>query len=69
MRCLVFFLFFLLRPELDRTDAVRTPIIAMTANAYREDIELALESGMNGHIAKPIDIKVVIRTLMEYIKS
>jgi Signal transduction histidine kinase len=54
---------------MDRSDAVRIPIIAMTANAYREDIECALESGMNGHIAKPIDIKVVIRTLVELIKS
>jgi signal transduction histidine kinase/CheY-like chemotaxis protein len=41
------------------------PIIAMTANAYREDIDRALEAGMNGHIAKPIDIKTIMRTLRE----
>jgi len=41
------------------------PIIAMTANAFREDIEKALASGMNGHIAKPIDINEVMYVLSE----
>jgi CheY-like chemotaxis protein len=41
------------------------PIIAMTANAYREDVEKALKSGMNGHIAKPVDIKAVMQVLTE----
>jgi CheY-like chemotaxis protein len=41
------------------------PIIAMTANAYREDINRALESGMNGHLAKPIDLEAVARLLRE----
>jgi signal transduction histidine kinase len=41
------------------------PIIAMTANAYREDIDRALESGMNGHLAKPIDLEAVSRLLRE----
>ena len=45
--------------ELARPDAKRVPIIAMTANAYREDVDRALESGMNGHLAKPIDIDAV----------
>ncbi len=39
------------------------PIIAMTANAFEEDKREALHSGMNGHIAKPIDIKVLFDTL------
>ncbi|MCL2479626.1 MAG: ATP-binding protein, partial [Treponema sp.] len=51
--------------SLDRPDAGTVPIIAMTANAYKEDIEKALASGMNGHLAKPIDINSVIRTLAE----
>lgn len=39
------------------------PIIAMTANAFLEDKQEALNAGMNGHIAKPIDIKVLFQTL------
>jgi signal transduction histidine kinase/ActR/RegA family two-component response regulator len=50
---------------LGRLDAKTVPIIAMTANAYREDVEQALKSGMNGHLAKPIDIQAVGRVLTE----
>lgn len=39
------------------------PIIAMTANAYEEDRKNALEVGMNGHIAKPIEVPVLVETL------
>lgn len=39
------------------------PIIAMTANAFTEDKEAALKCGMNGHIAKPIDVQVLFETL------
>jgi signal transduction histidine kinase len=52
---------------LDRPDAVTVPIVAMTANAYREDIELAKESGMNEHLAKPIDMVAVMNVLKNYI--
>jgi signal transduction histidine kinase/ActR/RegA family two-component response regulator len=45
------------------------PIFAMTANAYRDDVEKALESGMNGHVAKPIDINVIMRILREHING
>jgi len=41
----------------------QTRIVAMTANAYKEDIEKALASGMDGHLSKPIDINAVMRTL------
>jgi signal transduction histidine kinase/CheY-like chemotaxis protein len=51
--------------SIDRRDAKEIPIIAMTANAYREDMERALAVGMNGHIAKPVDIDGVIRILRE----
>jgi CheY-like chemotaxis protein len=47
----------------NRSDAADVPIIALTANAYREDIEKARAAGMNGHLAKPVDIKAVMRTL------
>ena len=46
-------------------DAGAIPIIAMTANAYREDIDRAIASGMDGHLPKPIDINAVKRLLAE----
>jgi signal transduction histidine kinase/ActR/RegA family two-component response regulator len=52
---------------LERKDAKTIPIIAMTANAYREDIDRALASGMNGHIAKPINIDEVIKSLNKWL--
>ena len=52
---------------LDKDDAQTIPIIAMTANAYKEDIDMALHSGMNGHLAKPIDIAAIRKTLAEYL--
>lgn len=50
-------------------DAKSIPIIAMTANAFIEDVEKALASGMNGHLAKPIDIDVIYQTLADILKS
>ncbi len=44
------------------------PILAMTANAFGEDKQEALRSGMNGHIAKPIDIEKLIDTLDEMLE-
>lgn len=43
------------------------PIIAMTANVFREDIERCLESGMNSHLGKPIDASELIGTLKKYL--
>ena len=40
---------------LERQDAKTIPIIAMTANAFREDAEKCMEAGMNAHLAKPLD--------------
>ena len=42
------------------------PIIAMTANAFEEDKRMALASGMNDHVAKPIDMNVLLPTIMKY---
>ncbi len=51
---------------LDRPDA-RLPIIAMTADAFFEDIQRCLECGMNEHVAKPIDIEKLMRLLKRYL--
>lgn len=48
---------------LDRPDASSIPIVAMTANAFAEDIQKAFDAGMNAHVAKPIDIGVLRETL------
>ena len=53
---------------LDRPDA-NLPIIAMTADAFSEDVQRCLESGMNAHIAKPIDINNLIQHLQKYLKD
>ena len=45
------------------------PIVAMTANAFEEDIKAAYAAGMNGHIAKPIDVKKLLATLSGYMES
>jgi signal transduction histidine kinase/CheY-like chemotaxis protein len=45
------------------------PIIAMTANAYADDVQQAFDSGMNAHITKPIDIKIVEKTILEFRKK
>ena len=49
--------------SLDREDAKKIPIIAMTANAFTEDRIRAKEAGMNEHIAKPIDIKTILSVI------
>ncbi len=51
----------------DRND-VSIPIIAMTADAFSEDIKHCLECGMNAHIAKPIDVNRLIQILKQYLK-
>ncbi len=49
---------------LDFARARTVPIFAMTANVFKEDIDKSLESGMNGHLGKPLDIDEVIATLI-----
>ena len=49
--------------KLDNPYASNVPIIAMTADAFSENIAECLEAGMNGHIAKPIDIKLVLKEI------
>jgi CheY-like chemotaxis protein len=63
---------------IDSTKAIRAsshpqaktiPIIAMTANAYKEDKEKVIEAGMNAHVAKPIDVDVLMSVLGQYVGS
>lgn len=53
--------------KLDRPDARAVPIIAMTANAYREDIERCFECGMDGHVSKPISINAVMDEINRFL--
>ncbi len=50
-----------------RKDTKNLPIIAMTANAMEEDKEAALKSGMNAHIAKPLDIELLMNVLSQFL--
>ena len=62
-------------PEMNGLDATRAirkledpwassiPIVAMTADAFSENVTECLDAGMNGHIAKPVDIKLVIKEI------
>ena len=68
-------------PEMDGYEATRAiralaanraktvPIIAMTANVFREDVEMCFDAGMNGHVGKPLDFNEVIRQLRRYLKK
>ena len=50
---------------MDRTDAGRIPIVAMTANAFAEDVREALRAGMNAHVSKPIEVDRLLAVLEE----
>lgn len=49
--------------SLDRPDVKIVPIIAITANAFQEDVQKCLEAGMNAHLAKPLDMEKVQETI------
>lgn len=48
----------------NRPDGKEIPIIATTANAFVEDIQAALDAGMNGHLAKPLNMEEVKKTIL-----
>lgn len=54
--------------SMNRADAADLPIIAVTANAFAEDIAKTTEAGMNGHISKPIDFEKLIRMLTIFLR-
>lgn len=53
--------------RMDDPPKANIPIVAMTANAFSEDKQVALDAGMNDHIAKPIDMSVLVPTLRKYL--
>ena len=54
---------------MDRKDAKDIPIIALTANAFDEDVQRSLQSGHNAHLSKPVDPNVLFETLEGLIKD
>lgn len=55
--------------RMSKEDAQIIPIIAVTANAYEEDVQKALDAGMNGHLAKPIDPQNMYETIARVIEN
>ena len=55
--------------SLDRDDARSVPIVAMTANAFVEDEERSRMSGMDGHLSKPLDIRLVYATMDRFLRG
>ena len=54
--------------SLKHPDAETIPIVAMTANAFAEDVQLAKNTGMNEHIAKPVDAEKVKKTILSALR-
>lgn len=54
---------------LDRPDAGEIPIIAMTANAFDEDKRECLDAGMNGHVAKPVEVDKMMSVISEVLNN
>ena len=53
---------------LDRPDAETIPIVALTANAFEEDVKICIEAGMNAHLSKPVDIDQLKEVLGRILK-
>lgn len=48
---------------MDKADAKTIPIIAMTANAFDEDVQRSMQAGLNAHLSKPVEPEVLFKTL------
>ena len=54
---------------MNRADAFAIPIIAMSANAFEQDIQESLEAGMNAHLVKPMDGKKITDTMRKFLAN
>ena len=54
---------------MDRADAAKIPIIALTANAFEEDVQRSLQAGLDAHLSKPVEPEVLFRTLEDLIEK
>jgi CheY-like chemotaxis protein len=54
---------------LEREDAKTIPIIALTANAFDEDVQRSLQAGLNAHLTKPVQPEILFETLEDLIRS
>ena len=54
---------------LDRPDAKSIPIIALTANAFDEDVQRSMQAGLNAHLSKPVEPDALFETLEELLRE
>ena len=54
--------------EMNRPDAGKIPVIALTANAFDEDVQHSMQAGLNAHLSKPVEPEILFKTLEELIK-
>ena len=55
--------------EMDRSDAREIPIVALTANAFDEDVQRSMQAGLNAHLSKPVEPEILFGTLENLIKA
>ena len=53
---------------LDRPDAAAIPIIALTANAFDEDVQRSMQAGLNAHLSKPVEPEILFTTLEDLVQ-
>ena len=54
---------------MDRADAGTIPIIALTANAFDEDVQRSMQAGLNAHLSKPVEPEILFNTLGRLVNS
>ena len=54
---------------MEREDAARVPIVALTANAFDEDVQSSMQAGLNAHLSKPVEPELLFQTLESLIEN